>query len=55
MDPINIKVLQNRLGEFAVFYGANEDGKTIKLAYKRWFKTREMAEKWADKFRNKNI
>ena len=47
MEQITIKALKVGTGEWAVFYGT---GKATKLAYSRWFKTEQVAQKWADKF-----
>lgn len=38
-------------GLWAVFYGT--EGKATKLAYQRWFRTKEIAQRWADKFASK--
>lgn len=45
---LTVKVMQNGLGQWAVFYGT--DGKATKLAYKRFFKTQDTAQVWANKF-----
>lgn len=52
------KVMKNGLGEWGVWWKVNlpnEDTKFTNLAYRRFFKTKEMGEKWAEKFKKKML
>jgi hypothetical protein len=46
---IVVKVLKNGLGEWAVWWGGE---KATRLAYRRFFKEKETAERWAEKFKS---
>jgi hypothetical protein len=47
-----VKVLQNKLGQWAVWWGVVE---VNKLAYRRFFKEKTTAEIWAKKFSRKML
>lgn len=50
---LTVKALKNRLGEYGIYWGV--DGKATKLAYLRFFRNKDIAEKWVEKFRNKML
>ena len=52
MGTLTVKALKTRSGLWAIFWGTDS---ATKLAYHRWFKTEEVAQKWADKFYKKMI
>ena len=51
MEGLVVKAMKNGMGEWAVFWGT--EGKAIRLAYKRFFKTKEVADKWVEKYKGK--
>jgi len=52
-----IKVLKNRQNQYGIWWGVcnDENEKVTKLAYKRFFKDVETANRWALKFKNKFV
>ena len=53
MNNFVVKAMKNGLGEYGVFWGT--EGKAVRLAYRRFFKDKIIADKWAEKFRNKML
>lgn len=55
---LKVKVLKNGLGEYAIWWGVespNEETKCTHLAYKRFFKDKSKADKWAERFTKKML
>ena len=48
-----IKVLKNGLGEWGIWWKNFDTGKYTHLGYKRFFKSKEIADKWAVKLERK--
>lgn len=48
---LTIKVLKNGLGEYGVWWGVGD--KATKLGYRRFFRSKEVAEKWAEKLKKR--
>jgi len=54
---IKTKVMKNGLGEWGIWWttDTSAQGKCTHIAYKRFFKTKEVAEKWQAKFIKKML
>lgn len=51
MEGFVVKAMQNKLGEWGVWWGV--DGKATKLGYRRFFKTEQVAQNWVNKLTRK--